>query len=1114
MEKPRKSFFDRLDWQAFWCCFGVAFGVYFCSLGPSVGLEDAGELATAAQVLGVPHPPGYPLWTMVSWLFCRLFGCVTWQGYPNPAWAVSLFSALSGAVAAGLTALLAVRSGRDALHALSDAPEAPDSRLSWCAWWGGVTGSLCFAFSPVMWSQAVIVEVYALGALFMALVMTLTYRWLQAPSGRVLVWLGLVFGLGLTNYQVLLLAALPIALVIVLRHRSLAFSFLSVGIPFGLTVYGLMLGALPSADLYSTPGAPVILRPETAFGPEPLLALAPGWFYIVLAAAVLHVVVALWMNRSRVWTGGAIAGVVLLLLIAECAWSASTLPSGFQGTLYPFIKAWLIHLVGLGAVWAMGWRSPTARRFALAVTVVQLTFLILLQQGLMLGLEHPTTWWFWWGIVWNGLLLTLAWKWLPEGRHVAGTLLAAEAGVSVYAYMPLVSDCLNPAMNWGYARTWEGFKHAISRGQYEAIAPATFFSKRYLLQVWSYVEDLRLQFSLPVVLLAVGGTATAVVQVVRKKRRHVLIWVVSTFLFFGVMSALLVALANPSGDLQDGFIQKVKFISSHGVFALWVAYGLTVCLVLAVKRWGKAGLRWACLLACVVAAVPLIENARNDELIHRMGCAEQTGHDYGWQFGAYMLEGAKAILPELSEDEEPLPDPFYPPPMEPHAIFFGGTDPGRFVPTYMVEAIGYRSDLFVLTQNALADPTYMNVERDLYGDAIWLPTADQVRDAFVNYVDDVQAGKRTTRGEIVEENGRMRITGSSAVMDINDALAQQIVEHNDNPVYVEESYAIQWMYPLLEPAGLAMRLRREPNAAWGDLAQRDSDFWDWMTRRLTSQRAYRRDFAAKKSFSKLRSSIAGLYANRKDFTAAEDAFYDALRLYPTSSESVFRSIQEFYLPMAQLDGACRLLHNYHAADPKNARVKRLQGRLAVLKETYAIYERLSHKATTGTITTAEQGELASVCEALGLKTRAIELWQAVAAAPNVSAEEACEGAIALQRLRSFDTALVLLKRIPAESRRTLTETELVASAGLAQTYGENALALAFYRVALEQAPTSGRVWLGVALYYYGIGNEAQAYDCMCTAVRYGASALIEDDAAVAAVFLRLMRRYGTPKGGM
>ena len=104
MRERGTAFFDRMDRLAFWVVAGVTFAVYALSLGPSVGLEDAGELATAADVLGVPHPPGYPLWTMLSWVFCRLFGWVTWQGWPNPAWAVALCSAVAGALAAGFLA--------------------------------------------------------------------------------------------------------------------------------------------------------------------------------------------------------------------------------------------------------------------------------------------------------------------------------------------------------------------------------------------------------------------------------------------------------------------------------------------------------------------------------------------------------------------------------------------------------------------------------------------------------------------------------------------------------------------------------------------------------------------------------------------------------------------------------------------------------------------------------------------------------------------------------------------------------------------------------------------------------------------------------------------------
>lgn len=1113
MENCRKFFFDALDWRAFWVCFGVSFGVYLFSLGPSVGLEDAGELATAAQVLGVPHPPGYPLWTMLGWLFCRLFGWVTWQGFANPAWAVSLFSALTAALATAVTALLAVRSGRDLLAcAAPDASTSSPKTLDGCAWWGGVAGSLCFAFSPVMWSQAVIVEVYALGALFMALVMLLTYRWLQQPSGRCLVWLGLIFGLGLTNYQVLLLAALPIALLVFLRNQRLAFSFIALGVSLALTIYLLTLGALPSADLYSTPGAPVILRPEMVDSLEPVKWLAPAGFYFLLAFFCLGVVGTAMLSTSL--SAVAVPGIALaaLLIVSEVRWAPEALPQGFVGTLYPFWKAWLIHLMAFGALWGTCWRSLKARRFALAVTLVQGALLFVMQQGLLRGLEHPTTAWFWWGLVWVGLVLWMAKRSLDEGKTVAGTVLAAAAGVSVYVYMPLVSDCLNPAMNWGYARTWEGFKHAISRGQYEAIAPSTFFSRQYLVQLWDYVNDLRLQFSLPVVGVAVIGTAMMVARVLRKRMRTGIIWLLSTLLFFAVMSALLVALANPSGDLQDGFIQKVKFISSHGVFALWVSYGLLVLLALLAKRFTKRGAIAGIAIACIVMFVPLAENALNTRLIHRMGAAEQCGHDFGWQFGAYMLGGAPTIHAELSPDEEPLPDPFWPPPMASQAVLFGGTDPGRFVPTYMVHAAGFRPDIYVLTQNALADPTYINVVRDLYGETLWLPTADQVRNAFTDFVDDVQSGKRTTSGKVVEENGRLRITGSAAIMEINENLAHQIFERNPNAFYVEESYTIPWMNAHLAPAGLAMRVNREKNADLTSIAKRDVDFWDWMTRRLTSRVTYRRDFAAKKSFSKLRSSIAGLYAARGMTHEAEMAFEDSLRLYPVSSESVFRTIREAYLPTGRFTTAYRLIQRYLKTDPNNLRAQKLAERLAELASAYQTYEKLSRRAVEGVITTAERCTLAEACEVLGMKQLATQQWQVVETAADLTARGARDGCIASQRLREYELAFGFLKRVPEAVWVTFSEAEIVASAGLAQSFGEQALAFEMFEVAIQQYPKSGRVWLGVALHYYEGGNEAQAYTCLCTAARYGAMGLIENDPAVFAIFQRLVRRYGPRKG--
>ena len=166
IETKPGAFFRRIDWTAFWGATLIAFLVYFFTLGPSVGLEDSGELATAADHLGVPHPPGYPFWSLCCWIFCRVFSWVTYMGQPTPAWAVSLFSAVAGAFAAGCTAMLICRSGSDMLDSIpsgdADGEGAGESRAQKNAMMslaGGLGGSLVFAFSPVEWSQSTIVEI-------------------------------------------------------------------------------------------------------------------------------------------------------------------------------------------------------------------------------------------------------------------------------------------------------------------------------------------------------------------------------------------------------------------------------------------------------------------------------------------------------------------------------------------------------------------------------------------------------------------------------------------------------------------------------------------------------------------------------------------------------------------------------------------------------------------------------------------------------------------------------------------------------------------------------------------------------------------------------------------
>nr|HPO39052.1 DUF2723 domain-containing protein [Kiritimatiellia bacterium] len=243
------AFFRRVDWTAFWTATLVSFLVYFITLGPSVTLEDSGELAVAGDHLGVPHPPGYPIWTMCAYVFVRLFSWVTYQGQPTPAWSISLMSAVFAALAAGFTAMLITRSASDMLRDAHDGEEDFDlAQSNVLCWTGGVGGSLVFAFSPVMWSQATIVEVYTLNAFFLMWIFLLTYRWMRRPSDKILWLTAFVFGLGLTNYQVLLLAALPLVVMIFLRDIALFRDFIMVGIPILLSAHVLQIGAMMPAQ--------------------------------------------------------------------------------------------------------------------------------------------------------------------------------------------------------------------------------------------------------------------------------------------------------------------------------------------------------------------------------------------------------------------------------------------------------------------------------------------------------------------------------------------------------------------------------------------------------------------------------------------------------------------------------------------------------------------------------------------------------------------------------------------------------------------------------------------------------------------------------------------------
>src|SRR5438445_8997134 len=102
---PQKvpALFRKSDWLSCLFTFLVIWINYGLTLAREVTLEDAGELVTGSVYAGVPHPPGYPVWTLYTWLWTVLVPV------GNMAWRVALAQANAGAVACALIALIVSR---------------------------------------------------------------------------------------------------------------------------------------------------------------------------------------------------------------------------------------------------------------------------------------------------------------------------------------------------------------------------------------------------------------------------------------------------------------------------------------------------------------------------------------------------------------------------------------------------------------------------------------------------------------------------------------------------------------------------------------------------------------------------------------------------------------------------------------------------------------------------------------------------------------------------------------------------------------------------------------------------------------------------------------------
>ena len=178
--------------------------LYVLTLAPTTQFWDASEYITAAHALGIPHPPGNPLFVILA----HAWGLIPLGA--DYARRINLLAAATSAAAAGCWFLIAERWLR---------PVVPPTRARQLA---AAAGALIAAAAFSVWNQSVVSEkVYTVSVLSIALVLWLTLRWAdQPPVGRrdnLLVLIVYLLALTATNQLMGILVA-PAVLVYVAAY--------------------------------------------------------------------------------------------------------------------------------------------------------------------------------------------------------------------------------------------------------------------------------------------------------------------------------------------------------------------------------------------------------------------------------------------------------------------------------------------------------------------------------------------------------------------------------------------------------------------------------------------------------------------------------------------------------------------------------------------------------------------------------------------------------------------------------------------------------------------------------------------------------------------------------
>jgi len=200
--------------------FSVTLFFYLLTVCRTIYTGDSGELSFVIDSLGIAHPPGYPLITLLGKFIITFVP-------GNTAFALNVFSSLLTACAAGVGAIVirnALFHGEDRHNA-----QALVILISAACMWG---------FANALWASAVGIEVYSLGVVLILLTLLSLNSFLETGNYRKILLSVYLLSLGMANHLTASALALPILYALIRARAPIKIWIFSAALAIlGLTLY-------------------------------------------------------------------------------------------------------------------------------------------------------------------------------------------------------------------------------------------------------------------------------------------------------------------------------------------------------------------------------------------------------------------------------------------------------------------------------------------------------------------------------------------------------------------------------------------------------------------------------------------------------------------------------------------------------------------------------------------------------------------------------------------------------------------------------------------------------------------------------------------------------------